>query len=142
MKHACSYGLCLGCWFLLVPVLLADSFGTARIASSYGLVRLFQSSAAISVPPVAVYQEGRSHPGRRLASPRAAGGGGSYGLVRLFQSSAAISVPPVAGLVRDVTGGYSWCFYGMGSCMVLGTIPVIAFHICSKKEEEENSTAD
>ncbi|XP_048480059.1 monocarboxylate transporter 12 isoform X2 [Plutella xylostella] len=94
-----SYGLCLGCWFLLVPVLLADSFGTARIASSYGLVRLFQSSAAISVPPV-------------------------------------------AGLVRDVTGGYSWCFYGMGSCMVLGTIPVIAFHICSKKEEEENSSAD
>ncbi|KOB69548.1 Monocarboxylate transporter 12, partial [Operophtera brumata] len=32
-----AYGLCLGCWFLLVPVLLADTFGTARIASSYGL---------------------------------------------------------------------------------------------------------
>ncbi|XP_028174221.1 uncharacterized protein LOC114362858 [Ostrinia furnacalis] len=48
-----AYGLCLGCWFLLVPVLLADAFGTARIASSYGLVRMFQSIAAVSVPPTA-----------------------------------------------------------------------------------------
>ncbi|CAK1547893.1 unnamed protein product [Leptosia nina] len=89
-----AYGLCLGCWFLLVPVLLADAFGTARIASSYGLVRMFQSLAAVSVPPT-------------------------------------------AGLIRDVTGGYSCCFYGMGSCMVLGTIPVIAFHIATKKKEKE-----
>ncbi|XP_041983756.1 monocarboxylate transporter 12 [Aricia agestis] len=88
-----AYGLCLGCWFLLVPVLLADSFGTARIASSYGLVRMFQSLAAVSVPPT-------------------------------------------AGLLRDVTGGYSWCFYGMGSCMVLGTIPVLAFHLTAREEEE------
>ncbi|XP_053622340.1 monocarboxylate transporter 12 isoform X2 [Plodia interpunctella] len=91
-----AYGLCLGCWFLLVPVLLADAFGTARIASSYGLVRMFQSIAAVSVPPT-------------------------------------------AGLLRDVTGGYSWCFYGMGSCMVLGSIPVIAFHICTKNEDSETS---
>ncbi|XP_037292416.1 monocarboxylate transporter 12 [Manduca sexta] len=91
-----AYGLCLGCWFLLVPVLLADAFGTARIASSYGLVRMFQSLAAVSVPPT-------------------------------------------AGLVRDVTGGYSWCFYGMGSCMVLGTIPVIAFHISTKNEDSDSS---
>lgn len=90
------YGLCLGCWFLLVPVLLADAFGTARIASSYGLVRMFQSLAAVSVPPT-------------------------------------------AGLIRDVTGGYSWCFYGMGSCMVLGSIPVIAFHISTKNEDAESS---
>ncbi|XP_073966655.1 monocarboxylic acid transporter silnoon [Choristoneura fumiferana] len=90
-----AYGLCLGCWFLLVPVLLADSFGTARIASSYGLVRMFQSLAAISVPPT-------------------------------------------AGLVRDVTGGYSWCFYGMGSCMVLGVLPVLAFHVCTKNEDESS----
>ncbi|CAF4943649.1 unnamed protein product [Pieris macdunnoughi] len=89
-----AYGLCLGCWFLLVPVLLADAFGTARIASSYGLVRMFQSLAAVSVPPT-------------------------------------------AGLIRDVTGGYSYCFYGMGSCMVLGSIPVIAFHIATKKKEKE-----
>ncbi|KAJ0184369.1 hypothetical protein K1T71_000792 [Dendrolimus kikuchii] len=91
-----AYGLCLGCWFLLVPVLLADAFGTARIASSYGLVRMFQSLAAVSVPPT-------------------------------------------AGLIRDVTGGYSWCFYGMGSCMVLGSIPVIAFHIFTKNEDAESS---
>ncbi|VVD02528.1 unnamed protein product [Leptidea sinapis] len=89
-----AYGLCLGCWFLLVPVLLADAFGTARIASSYGLVRMFQSLAAVSVPPT-------------------------------------------AGLIRDVTGGYSCCFYGMGSCMVLGSIPVIAFHIATKNKEKE-----
>ncbi|CAG4980554.1 unnamed protein product [Parnassius apollo] len=91
-----AYGLCLGCWFLLVPVLLADAFGTARIASSYGLVRMFQSLAAVSVPPT-------------------------------------------AGMVRDITGGYSWCFYGMGSCMVLGSIPVIAFHITTKNEDNESS---
>ncbi|XP_063836057.1 monocarboxylate transporter 12 [Ostrinia nubilalis] len=91
-----AYGLCLGCWFLLVPVLLADAFGTARIASSYGLVRMFQSIAAVSVPPT-------------------------------------------AGLIRDVTGGYSWCFYGMGSCMVLGSIPVIAFHLSTKNEDSESS---
>ncbi|KAL0809075.1 hypothetical protein ABMA28_012706 [Loxostege sticticalis] len=91
-----AYGLCLGCWFLLVPVLLADAFGTARIASSYGLVRMFQSLAAVSVPPT-------------------------------------------AGLLRDVTGGYSWCFYGMGSCMVLGSIPVIAFHLSIKNEDSESS---
>ncbi|XP_013178858.1 PREDICTED: monocarboxylate transporter 2 [Papilio xuthus] len=93
-----AYGLCLGCWFLLVPVLLADAFGTARIASSYGLVRMFQSLAAVSVPPT-------------------------------------------AGMVRDITGGYSWCFYGMGSCMVLGSIPVIAFHITTKNEDND-STVD
>lgn len=53
---ACSvgmYGLCLGCWFLLVPVLLADQYGTDKISSSYGLVRMFQSVGAISIPPLA-----------------------------------------------------------------------------------------
>lgn len=52
---ACSvgmYGLCLGCWFLLVPVLLADQYGTDKISSSYGLVRMFQSFGAISIPPL------------------------------------------------------------------------------------------
>lgn len=50
-----SYGLCLGSWYLLVPVLLADLFGTEHISSSYGLVRMFQSIGAISVPPLAGY---------------------------------------------------------------------------------------
>ncbi|KAK6641216.1 hypothetical protein RUM44_012925 [Polyplax serrata] len=49
------YGLCLGSWFLLVPVLLADEYGTNKISSTYGLVRLFQSFGAISVPPLAGY---------------------------------------------------------------------------------------
>lgn len=52
---AAAYGLCLGCWYLLMPVLLADFFGTERISSSYGLVRMFQSVGAISVPPLAGY---------------------------------------------------------------------------------------
>lgn len=53
---ACSvsiYGLCLGSWFLLVPVLLADQYGIEKISSSYGLVRMFQSIGAITVPPLA-----------------------------------------------------------------------------------------
>lgn len=47
------YGLCLGCWFLLVPVLLADQYGIDKISSTYGLVRMFQSVGAISIPPLA-----------------------------------------------------------------------------------------
>ncbi|XP_055620650.1 uncharacterized protein LOC129764973 [Toxorhynchites rutilus septentrionalis] len=76
------YGLCLGSWYLLVPVLLTDLFGTDRISSSYGLVRMFQSIGAISVPPL-------------------------------------------AGLLRDLSGGYEICFYCMGVCMVLGSIPLL-----------------
>lgn len=48
-----AYGLCLGCWYLLIPVLLADFFGTESISSSYGLIRMFQSIGAISIPPLA-----------------------------------------------------------------------------------------
>ncbi|XP_012277377.2 monocarboxylate transporter 13 [Orussus abietinus] len=82
---ACSvgmYGLCLGCWFLLVPVLLADQYGTDKISSSYGLVRMFQSIGAISIPPL-------------------------------------------TGYLRDVTGSYSVCFVCMGTCMVMGGLPLL-----------------
>ncbi|XP_046742111.1 monocarboxylate transporter 12 [Diprion similis] len=82
---ACSvgmYGLCLGCWFLLVPVLLADQYGTDKISSSYGLVRMFQSVGGISIPPL-------------------------------------------AGYLRDVTGSYAVCFLCMGTCMVLGGLPML-----------------
>lgn len=82
---ACSvgmYGLCLGCWFLLVPVLLADQYGTDKISSSYGLVRMFQSVGAISIPPL-------------------------------------------AGYLRDVTGSYTVCFLCMGTCMVMGGLPLL-----------------
>lgn len=85
-----TYGFCLGSWYLLMPVLLADIFGTDRISSSYGLIRMFQSVGAISVPPL-------------------------------------------AGLLRDMTGGYEICFYCMGACMVLGSIPLIISIICYDK---------
>lgn len=79
---AAVYGLCLGCWYLLVPVLLADLFGTERISSSYGLTRMFQSVGAISVPPL-------------------------------------------AGYMKDLSGGYEICFYCMGACMLLGSVPIL-----------------
>lgn len=46
------YGFCVGSWYLLMPVILADVFGTERISSSYGLIRMFQGVGAISVPPL------------------------------------------------------------------------------------------
>lgn len=97
-----SYGLCLGCWYLLMPVLLADLFGTERISSSYGLVRMFQSVGAISVPPL-------------------------------------------AGYMKDLTGGYEVCFYCMGTCMVLGSVPLLISAVVhdndeSTTEESEGST--
>ncbi len=39
------YGLSSGVWFLMVPLLLSEHLGVERIASSYGLVRFFQSGA-------------------------------------------------------------------------------------------------
>lgn len=93
---ACSvgmYGLCLGCWFLLVPVLLADQYGTDKISSTYGLVRMFQSVGAISIPPL-------------------------------------------AGYLRDVTGSYSVCFLCMGTCMVMGGLPMLlVFNEVSKSSK-------
>lgn len=86
-----------------MPVLLADLFGTERISSSYGFVRMFQSVGAISVPPL-------------------------------------------AGYLKDLTGGYEICFYYMGVCMVLGSIPMLVLAIAipdeeTNTEESESSTA-
>lgn len=92
-----AYGLCLGCWYLLIPVLLADFFGTESISSSYGLIRMFQSIGAISIPPL-------------------------------------------AGFLKDLTGGYEICFYCMGACMVLGSVPVIVL-IIETNNNDANSTA-
>lgn len=95
-----AYGLCLGCWYLLVPVLLADLFGTERISSSYGLIRMFQSVGAISVPPL-------------------------------------------AGYLKDLSGGYEICFYCMGACMVLGSIPILVLTIFDTyNDETSNSDSD
>jgi nitrate/nitrite transporter NarK len=45
------YGLGLGCWYLLIPVLLREHHGTEAIASSYGLARLFQGMVTLVIPP-------------------------------------------------------------------------------------------
>ncbi|XP_017884060.1 monocarboxylate transporter 12 [Ceratina calcarata] len=100
---ACSvgmYGLCLGCWFLLVPVLLADQYGTDKISSTYGLVRMFQSIGAISIPPL-------------------------------------------TGYLRDVTGSYTVCFLCMGTCMVMGGLPMLlVFNEVSKSSTVDNENSN
>lgn len=90
---AAVYGLCLGSWYVMMPVLLADIFGTDRISSSYGLVRMFQSIGAISVPPL-------------------------------------------AGLMRDLSGSYVICFYCMGSCMILGCIPLLIWSFLEHRDQQ------
>lgn len=47
------YGLGVGGWFLMVPLLLADFFGVERIGASYGLARLFQSLSNLLGPIIA-----------------------------------------------------------------------------------------
>ena len=44
------YGVGVGSWFLMVPLLLADFFGVENIGSSYGLMRLFQSMSNLCGP--------------------------------------------------------------------------------------------
>uniref|UniRef100_A0A1I8MLB9 Major facilitator superfamily (MFS) profile domain-containing protein n=1 Tax=Musca domestica TaxID=7370 RepID=A0A1I8MLB9_MUSDO len=90
---AAIYGFCLGSWYVLMPVLLADIFGTDRISSSYGLVRMFQSIGAISVPPL-------------------------------------------AGFLRDLSGSYVIVFYCMGSCMVLGCLPLAVWAVLECRERK------
>lgn len=98
---AAVYGFCVGSWYLLMPVLLADVFGTDRISSSYGLIRMFQGVGAISVPPL-------------------------------------------TGFLRDQTGSYDTCFYSMGACMMLGSIPMIMSVVLASsdrsKEREESES--
>ncbi len=47
------YGIGVGSWFLMVPLLLADFLGVERIGSSYGLVRLFQAMSNFIGPLIA-----------------------------------------------------------------------------------------
>lgn len=94
------YGFCVGSWYLLTPVLLADIFGTERISSSYGLIRMFQGVGAISVPPL-------------------------------------------TGFLRDLTGAYDICFYAMGTCMMIGSLPMIVSVVLTRDEEDNaNSEGD
>lgn len=82
-----------------MPVLLADLFGTERISSSYGLVRMFQSLGAISVPPL-------------------------------------------AGFLKDLSGGYELCFYCMGTCMVLGSVPLLISNAVLDNDDETNEESE
>lgn len=69
--------------------------------------------------------------------------GSSYALIRLFQSITAITVSPVAGYLRDVYGSYEICFYTMGICMTIGSLPllIIIFEEKQKTEPVENEKA-
>ena len=49
------YGVGTGSWFLMVPLLLAEQLGVEKIASSYGLVRFFQSLTNFSGPMISGY---------------------------------------------------------------------------------------
>jgi len=49
------YGVGTGAWFLMVPLLLAEHLGVEKIASSYGLVRLFQSVTNLCGPMISGY---------------------------------------------------------------------------------------
>ena len=46
------FNICLGIWFLLVPVTLADFCGVERINTTYGLLRMCQSITVFSTLPV------------------------------------------------------------------------------------------
>lgn len=58
----------------------------------------------------------------------------------MFQSVGAISVPPLAGFLKDLTGGYDICFYCMGACMVLGSLPLLVVSIMG--QENDNPTPE
>ena len=106
------YGFGLGCWFLLIPVLLSEYHGTEAIASSYGLVRLFQGFITLVVPPF-------------IGNP-----------VPLLYYSLNVKKKYITlsrtGFTKDAVGDYQLGFYVMGSCMVIGSI-LIHFEPCAKR---------
>lgn len=61
---------------------------------------------------------------------------------RLFQSIGAISVPPLAGYLKDLTGGYEICFFCMGTCMVLGSIPMILLAFIEQDDDSTTATEE
>lgn len=60
----------------------------------------------------------------------------------MFQSIGAISVPPLAGYLKDVTGGYEICFYAMGTCMVLGCLPMLILTIFETDSDTPQNADD
>lgn len=59
----------------------------------------------------------------------------------MFQSIGAISIPPLAGYLKDLTGGYEICFYCMGACMALGSVPLIVLIVKTNSSESNSSTS-
>ncbi|TRY67846.1 hypothetical protein TCAL_11469 [Tigriopus californicus] len=55
MVAVAMYGVGAGTWFLMVPLLLSEYLGVQRIASSYGMVRFFQSFANLFGPIIGGY---------------------------------------------------------------------------------------
>lgn len=55
MVALAMYGVGAGTWFLMVPLLLSEYLGVQRIASSYGMVRFFQSFANLFGPIIGGY---------------------------------------------------------------------------------------
>jgi len=47
------YGFGSGTSFMLLPVILADNHGVENLPSTYGLLRLFQGSYTVIIPPIA-----------------------------------------------------------------------------------------
>lgn len=46
------YGLGVGGWFVLIPVILAEHHGVQKLAASFGIVRLFQGIMNFISPQV------------------------------------------------------------------------------------------
>lgn len=51
--NSAFYGLGVGSFFMLTPVILTDHHGAEKVASSYGLLRLFHGVMSIITPPIA-----------------------------------------------------------------------------------------
>lgn len=60
----------------------------------------------------------------------------------MFQSVGAISVPPLAGYMKDLSGGYEICFYCMGACMLLGSIPILVLASLNMITNDNNDAED
>lgn len=43
--------------------------------------------------------------------------------------------------MRDVTGGYEYCFYCMGTCMVLGGVPLLLVPLHENKTASADAKA-
>lgn len=54
----------------------------------------------------------------------------------MFQGVGAITVPPLTGFLRDLTGAYDICFYAMGTCMMIGCLPMLISLVLTRDEED------